>query len=360
MIARCARTRSASGVEVIWLFRTTSDLRKGLRILLLILVAPACGPEVQAVGPGKVIHHDPELKAVVPAGARLERLATGLGLLEGPVWSPEGYLLFSDMRSHLIHQWSARDGVSVFRGHAVHMRRGSDGRLPSGPNGLAFDREGRLTICEHGNRRVTRLEKDGEITVLAERYQGKRLNSPNDLVFRSDGLVYFSDPPFGLPGGASDPQRELPYAGVFVMSEGQLRLVSDELRGPNGLVLSPDEQYLYVASVDRERAVVVRYRVKGDGTLSKGEVFFDASAVVRGADLDGMKVDVHGNLYVVSSGGILIVGPTGKHLGTIRHPGEGTNVAWGDDDGRGLFITGQSHVYRLRLNVAGHRVFLRP
>jgi gluconolactonase len=336
------------------------QLRKGLWIIVLILVETACGRETQSLGLGTVVHHDSELKTVVPVDARLERLAFGLGLLEGPVWSARGYLLFSDMRSHVIHQWSPHDGLSVLRAHAVYIKRDHDSRRPSGPNGLAFDKEGRLTICEHGNRRVSRLEHDGTITVLAEHYEGRRLNSPNDLVYRSDGLMYFTDPPFGLPGGESDPQRDLPYAGVFLISESKLRLVSDELSGPNGLALSPDEKYLYVASFGRAGGVVVRYGVNGDGTLSTGEMFFDAAAVVRGARLDGMKVDVRGNLYVVSSGGILIISSTGKHLGTIQRRGETTNVAWGDDDGKGLYITGQSELHRVRLNVPGHRTFSRP
>lgn len=328
-----------------------------LRILLLILVVAACGRETQSIGLGAVVHYDPELRMVVPPDARLERLATGLGLLEGPVWSPAGHLLFSDMRSHLIYQWKPHGGLSVFRAHAVYPRREPGARPPSGPNGLAFDKEGRLTICEHGNRRVTRLEEDGRITVLAERYQGKRLNGPNDLVFRSDGLAYFTDPTFGLPGGDADSQRDLPYAGVFLLSDTRLHLVSEELSGPNGLALSPDEKHLYVASFDRTRAVVVRYAVNPDGTLSRGGVFFDASAIGRGAELDGMKVDVRGNLYVVSSAGILVISPAGRHLGTIQRRGEDTNVAWGDDDGKGLYITGQSDLHRLRLNVAGHRTF---
>ncbi len=301
------------------------------------------------------------MKAVVPADAKLERLAAGLGLLEGPVWSPRGSLLFSDMRIHLIYQWSPSGGLSAFRAHTVYLRDGRGPRPPSGPNGLAFDRDGRLTICEHGNRRVTRIEPDGSVTVLAERHEGKRLNSPNDLVFRSDGLLYFTDPPSGLPGGESDSERDLPYDGVFFISHGKLRLASDELRGPNGLALSPDEKYLYVGSSGRGKALVMRYAVNPDGTLSRGETFFDAGTVVKGGYLDGMKVDVRGNLYVTSSLGVLIVGPTGVHLGTIQLPkAELTNVAWGDADSRALYITGHGALYRLRLNVVGHRVFSHP
>lgn len=335
-------------------------VRKSLGLLTVILIEAACGRETQSAGLGTIIHYDPELKTVIPADAKLERLATGLGLLEGPVWSPQGYLLFSDMRSHLIYRWTPSGDLSAFRAHAVYAAEGYQARPRSGPNGLAFDKEGRLTICEHGNRRVTRLEKDGSLTVLAERYQGKRLNSPNDLVYRSDGLIYFTDPPSGLPGGSSDPQRELPYDGVFLLFEGKLQLVIEELRGPNGLALSADEKHLYVSGSDLQKAVVVRYKISANGTLSRGEIFFDAAPFVRAGYLDGMKVDVRGNLYVVSSSGILIISPTGKHLGTIKGPGELTNVAWGDDDGRTLYITAQGELYRLRLGVAGRRVFVAP
>jgi gluconolactonase len=189
-----------------------------------------------------------------------------------------------------------------------------------GSNGLTLDREGRLTINEHGRRRVVRLEKNGVITVLADRYESKRLNSPNDLVYKSDGALYFTDPPFGLPKFHDDPRRELPYSGVFRYANGQLQRLDTDLTGPNGLAFSPDERYLYVTDWDVARKVVMRYEVRPDGTLANGRVFFDMTAVRGEQALDGMKVDQRGNLYVSGPGGAWIISPEGKHLGTIVAP----------------------------------------
>jgi gluconolactonase len=250
------------------------------------------------------------------------------------------------MRNHVIFRWSPEAGLSVFPVKTEFADR-------SGPNGLALDKEGRLTICGHGNRRVTRLEKNGSLTVLAERYGGKRLNSPNDLVYRSDGLLYFTDPPFGLPGRDADPQKELPFSGIFLLSEGKLELVSDELSGPNGLAFSPDEKYLYVGSSNEHKPVVVRYEVLPNGTLSKGEIFFHLVSATTADWFDGMKVDIEGNLYVAASNGIVIISPTGKHLGTLEGPEKSLNLAWGDSDWKTLYITAGTGLYRMHLNISG-------
>jgi gluconolactonase len=251
------------------------------------------------------------------------------------------------MRSHVVYAWDPLNGLSVF------LKTGSS---RTGPNGLAFDGQGRLTICEHGNRRLSRLEKDGSLTILAESYRGKRLNSPNDLVYRSDGLLYFTDPPFGLKGAYTDPQKELSFSGIFVVSKGKLQLLTDELTGPNGLTFSPDEKYLYVGNDNQHDPMVHRYHVEASGALSKGELFFKAKAA--GATyLDGMKSDIQGNLYVTASSGIIILSPTGKHLGTLQVPEEITNVAWGDDDQKALYITGANSLYRIRLRIPGREAF---
>jgi gluconolactonase len=309
-----------------------------------ILLETACKQDSAELG--RIVRVDPELNSILPGDTKLEKLIDGFGLLEGPVWSP-GYLLFSDMRSHVIYKWHPQSGLSVFL---------KTGFTRTGPNGLAFDKQGRLTICEHGNRRVSRLEKDGSLTVLAEYYKGNRLNSPNDLVYRSDGLLYFTDPPFGLPGRYADPQRELPFSGIFLFSEGKLELLNDELSGPNGLTFSPDEKYLYIGNNNQHKPVINRYEVKSDGTLSKGEMFFNAGSVTRADSLDGMKSDMQGNLYVTASTGIIIISSTGKHLGTLQVP-ETTNIAWGDDDQKVLYITGAKSLYRIRLNIPGKRAF---
>ncbi len=222
-----------------------------------------------------------------------------------------------------------------------------------GSNGLTVDSQGRLTICQHGNRRVVRIEKNGLTTVLADRFDGKRLNSPNDLVYRSDGTLFFTDPPFGLPKFADDRRREQPHFGVYSVKDGKVQLVSTDFTGPNGLAFSPDEKFLYVGDWDDKRKVVFRYPVNGDGTLGKGELFFDMTSAPGEDAIDGIKVDVAGNVYVSGPGGLWILSPEGKHLGTLRGPEHPHNLAWGDADGCTLYLAAQTSIYRLRLNIAG-------
>ena len=181
--------------------------------------------------------------------------------------------------------------------------------------------------------------------------EGKRLNSPNDLVYKSDGSLYFTDPPFGLPKAFDDPRKELPFSGVFRLADGALRLVASDLTGPNGLAFSPDENFLYVTNWDVARKVVMRYEVTADGSLANGRVFFDMTAAPGEEALDGIKVDRDGNLFVSGPGGLWIIGPDGRHLGTIRAPELPANMAWGDADGRTLYLTARTSVYRIRLNV---------
>jgi len=191
--------------------------------------------------------------------------------------------------------------------------------------------------------------------VLADRFEGKRLNSPNDLVYRSDGTLYFTDPPFGLPEGFDDPKKELAFSGVFRVRDGQVFVVDNSLAGPNGLAFSPDERFLYVGNWDPDSKVVMRYAVAPDGGTSTGEVFFDMTAAAGEDAIDGIKVDQQGNLWVCGPGGVWVVSPDGRHLGTVRLPEDPHNLAWGDDDGRGLYITALTSVYRLRTAVAGIR-----
>ncbi|MGH8501776.1 MAG: SMP-30/gluconolactonase/LRE family protein [Gammaproteobacteria bacterium] len=208
-----------------------------------------------------------------------------------------------------------------------------------GSNGLTLDSQGRLTINEHGNHRVTRLEKDGRLTVLADSFKGKRLNSPNDLVYKSDGSLYFTDPPFGLPKFFDDPRRELPFSGVYRWQNGKLDLLATDLTGPNGLAFSPDERYLYVGNWDVNKKVVMRYAVAPDGRLTDGSVFFDMTRAPGEDAIDGVKVDEQGNVYVSGPGSLWILSPEGKHLGTIKPPKHPHNFAWGDADGRTLYLT---------------------
>jgi gluconolactonase len=199
------------------------------------------------------------------------------------------------------------------------------------------------------------LEKGGNLTVLADSYQGKRLNSPNDLVYRSDGTLYFTDPPFGLPKFFDDPRKELPFSGVYSIYKGKLQLLTTELSGPNGIAFSPDEKYLYVGNWDEKKKVVMRYEAKPDGTLANGAVFFDMTSAPGEDALDGVKVDQQGNLYVSGPGGLWVISPEGKHLGTIIAPKHPHNMAWGDEDGKTLYLCARSGLYRMRLGIPGIR-----
>jgi gluconolactonase len=304
----------------------------------------------------KINRLDSSLDALVTPGTKIEKVAGGFLFTEGPVWVRDGgYLLFSDPNNNLIYRWSPDDGISIYRTHSGYtgMDIGEYGQ--PGSNGLTLDRQGRVTINEHGNRRVTRLEKNGQLTILADRYQGKRLNSPNDLVYRSDGTLYFTDPPFGLPKFFDDPRKELPFSGVFCLINGELKLVTTDLTGPNGLAFSPDERYLYVDDWDDKRKVVMRYEVHPDGTLSNGKVFFDATSEPGEDAWDGMKIDQQGNLYLAGPGGLWIISPAGKHLGTMVGPEDPHNLAWGDEDGKTLYLCAKTGLYRIRANVPGIR-----
>lgn len=304
----------------------------------------------------EILKADPALDAIVTPGTSIEKLAGGFQFTEGPVWVRDGgYLLFSDPNNNTIYRWNPDGQVSVFRTKSGYAGVDIGEYKQPGSNGLTLDREGRLTINEHGNRRVSRLEKNGQLTILADRYEGKRLNSPNDLVYRSDGTLFFTDPPFGLPSVFEDPRKELPYSGVYSIHNGKLQLVSTDLSGPNGIAFSPDEKYLYVTNWDDRKKVVMRYEVNPDATLKNGKVFFDMTAAAGEDALDGVKVDQKGNLYVSGPGGLWILSPEGKHLGTLRGPELAHNLAWGDEDGRTLYLAALSGLYRIRLNIPGVR-----
>jgi gluconolactonase len=292
------------------------------------------------------------LRAVLAPGTMLERVATGFEFTEGPVWTPDGALLFSSPNTNQIYRL-AGGRLSVFLSHSGYTGFDIGRYHQPGSNGMTFDPQRRLTICEHGNRRVSRIEPHGNITVLADRYQGRRLNSPNDLVYRSDGTLYFTDPPFGLPEGFKDPKKELPFSGVFRLQDGEISLISDALAGPNGIALSPDERHLYVGDWDPRHKVVMRYNAAEDGSVSDGVEFFDMSDAPGEDAIDGIKVDEHGNLYVCGPSGIWVITPDGRHLGTLQLPENPHNLAWGDADRRSLYVTALTSIYRLRLTVGG-------
>ncbi len=317
-------------------------------------------PERAHVGvpaPLEIERADARLDKVLPDTPLLERVAGGFEFTEGPVWSSEGVLLFSSPNTNAIYRWSPEGQVTVFRSKSGYTGVDIGRYHQSGSNGLTFDPvEGRLTMCQHGNRRILRVEPHGNVTVLADSYEGKRLNSPNDLVYRSDGTLYFTDPPFGLPDTFEDPEKDLAFSGVFRVSvDCAISMETDDMEGPNGLAFSPDEKFLYVGNWDLESKVIMRYEVAADGSLSGGEVFYDMTAAPGEDALDGLKVDEAGNVYACGPGGVWIISPAGEQLGLLKLPENPHNLAWGDQDGRTLYVTALTSIYRIRCGVPGIR-----
>jgi len=271
------------------------------------------------------------------------------------VWTRDGALLFSSPNTNTIYRWAPAGAVTVFRPKSGYTGTDIGRYAQPGSNGLTFDPEGRLTICQHGNRRVIRVEPHGNVTVLADAYAGKRLNSPNDLVYASDGTLYFTDPPFGLPGVFTDPKKELPFSGVFRVRDGVISLITPDLAGPNGIALSPDERYLYVGNWDPESKIVMRYELDRHGSVTGAETFFDLTGTEGEDAIDGLKVDTAGHVYVCGPGGIWVLSPDGEHLGTLRLPESPHNLAWGGEDARTLYITALTSIYRIRLAIPGVR-----
>ena len=326
-----------------------------LSALCCLVFACAPTPPVEEVEPdhgaGSVIRLAPELDAIVPADYTIEKLDDGFVFIEGPVWVEDpGYLLFSDVRGDTIYKWApgAKSEpflTPVYTGPPPEEPRGI------GPNGLTVDGEGNLIISEHGNRRIARMPlAGGDRETLADKFEGKRINSPNDLVYHSSGALYFTDPPYGLQGQDESPEKELDFNGVYRLDPaGELTLLTRELSRPNGIALSPDENTLYVANQGKWMA----YDVQPDGSVTNGRVFFDASDMEGPGGADGMKVDSAGNLYCTGPGGVLIFTPEGKHLGTIQPAEQPANVAWGDADGKTLYMTARTGLYSIRLNIQG-------
>jgi gluconolactonase len=334
---------SASPHNYIWMRTATLDFYAGERAAPAVPVAF----ELDRLSAG--------LDDVVGADARVEQVAGGFEFTEGPLWSPEGALLFSSPNTNAIYRWDPRGRVTVFRSKSGYSSTDIGRYHQPGSNGLTFDPDGRLVMCQHGNRRVLRVEPHGNTTVMADRYDGARLSSPNDVVSRSDGTLFFTDPPFGLPGGFDDPAKELAFSGVFAVRDGGLVLITDELAGPNGLAFSPDERYLYVGNWDPESKVIMRYALDRDCTVREAVVFADLTAEPGEDALDGLKVDEVGNVYACGPGGVWIIAPTGERLGLLRLPEDPHNLAWGEADRRTLYVTALTGVYRIRLSIPGIR-----
>jgi gluconolactonase len=306
---------------------------------------------------GSIVRLDPAFDALVPPDAVIELLEERrFEWSEGPVWDASNQrLLFSDIPRNMIWEWSERGGLKKFLQPSGYTGSAPfTGREP-GSNGLAFNQAGELLLCQHGDRRIARLGREGFVT-LADGYQGKRLNSPNDLVVKSNGDIYFTDPPYGLPKVADDPGKELDFQGVYrLRPNGELTLLTRELSRPNGLAFSPDEQTLYVANSDPDNAVLMAYPVNSDGTIGAGKVFVD---VTRAAQEklpglpDGLKVSRDGTVWATAPGGVRVYSPAGKHLGTLATGVPTSNVAFGDD-GSTLYLTADKNLARVKTKVKG-------
>ena len=303
---------------------------------------------------------DPALDRLIAPDATIEVLAGGYEWTEGPVWVKNGgYLLFSDIPKNAINRWKQGEGARLYltpAGYTGSEPRGGE----TGSNGLVIDHEGRLVLAQHGDRRIGRMDApldkpQAKFTTLADRYNGARFNSPNDLVFHSNGDLYFSDPAYGMEKQWDDPKRELPYAGVFRRAkDGTVTLLTRDMTRPNGLAFSPDERRLYVAQSDPQAAIWRVFDVKADGMIENGRVLLDATPMTkdrRGLP-DGLKIDTEGNLFATGPGGVLVITPQGKHLGTIVTGQATSNCAFGDD-GRRLYMTADDYLMRVRLKTKG-------
>ena len=306
---------------------------------------------------GTIEKLDPALDALLADGAKIELLAEKkFEWSEGPVWDKANKrLLFSDIPRNMIWEWSQAGGLKEFLKPSGYT--GSDpftGKEP-GSNGLAFNKAGELILCQHGDRRVAKLV-DGKFVTLAERFERFRLNSPNDLAIKSNGDIYFTDPPYGLPKLMDDPRKELKFQGVYRLNDrGNLTLLTKEVTRPNGIAFSPDEKTLYVASSDPDKAIWMSYPVKDDGTLGDGKVFFDSTDAVKAKKPglpDGLKVSQDGTIWATGPGGVYVFNAAGKHLGTLATGVPTANVGFGDD-GTVLYITADKNLCRIKTKVKG-------
>jgi gluconolactonase len=334
--------------------------RNFVGLLTVVLVFASNGIDARAQQDSlhriEIVRLHPRFDNLVPLNVKIEKIAGDHKWVEGPVWNrKEGYLLFSDVPNNSIYKWQEGKGESLFLKPSGYTGKTPFRGAEPGSNGLAFDPAGRLVLAEHGDRRIARLEKNGSKTTLVDRYESKRINSPNDVVFRSNGDLYFTDPPFGLPKSFDDPHKELPFQGVYKFSkDGKFTLLTKDIKAPNGIAFSPDERKLYVSNADMNNAIWMVYDVRPDGTVTNGKILFDATSWTKTKPgvPDGMKIDKNGNLFAAGPGGIHVITPDGTHLGSIETSVATGNLAWGED-GSTLFITSSRTVYRLKLTTKG-------
>lgn len=325
-----------------------------------VIAAAGCGAadtaqDTTAATPAadsSVVRLDPALDAIVPADAEVELVADGFTFTEGPLWRPsEGRLWFSDVVGNVLRAVTPDGQVEVLIENA-----GGESTAPAGsfvgPNGLLEDPSGGVLMTQHTNRQIVRVNDQLQTTVVVDRFEGKRLNSPNDLVWGPNGALYFTDPPYGLVGQDEDPAKEIDFNGVYRFANGEVTALVRDLGRPNGIAFSPDLQTMYVANTEPARKVIMAYDVTADGSVTNGRVFVDGTADSSPGMPDGLKVDTSGNVYATMPGGVWVIAPDGRHLGTIRAPEVAANVGWGDD-GRSLYITAETGVYRIRLNATG-------
>lgn len=331
-------------------------------LLIAASLAPLTGCTRKYAQVGKIDAVDLELDRLIKLDARIEQLDAGFQWAEGPLWMKTGqYLLFTDIPPNRVLLWRQGKGEATVylypSGYTGSQPRGGE----MGANGLALSPRGELVLCQHGDRRVAQYDPINKAFItLADNYDGKRFNSPNDLIYHSNGDLYFTDPPYGLVAGMNDPDKELSFQGVYLLRGGkpggQVVLLTDQLSRPNGIAFSPDEKTLYVANSDPDKPIWMAYDVQADGTIGSARVFFDAAHLLKAGKQglpDGMAADQLGNIWATGPGGVLVLSPAGKHLGTIDTTRKTANCAFGDEDGDVLYITAHDLLLRVKTKVAG-------
>jgi len=338
-------------------------MSKGFRIAAVVmscaLAACASPRETTTHGEaiGRIVALDPSFEAIVPTDTRIEKIAEGFTWAEGPAWIAKGdYLLFNDVPANTMHRWSSRDGASVFLKPSGYAGPDTDGLREAGANGLEAEPTGTVLLADSGSRLIARFDPaTKQRTTLAATYNGKRFNSPNDIARRSDGVVFFTDPPYGLRGIDESPLKEQPVNGVYRLdADGSVHLLEGALKFPNGIALSPDERTLYVANSDREHPVWMAYRLDARGNVIDRRVLADASDLAAKAEgaPDGLTVSADGHLFASAPGGLLVMDANGKRLGVIETGSRVSNATFGED-GRTLYITSHTFVARVRVNARG-------